>query len=98
MFSVNRKTSIKTLQMITGILSMSERIQILKPKWAMRYQQLSGMEKMLLPIVEEFIEKINIPARSKEIKADITKIFSADFGKEIAVIVKKKTNEIFDEL
>ena len=60
MFSVGKKSSYKTLQLLTGLPSMAMRIDILKSKWFYRYGFIEKDNNMLLPIIEKWAGKAGI--------------------------------------
>ena len=96
MFSVNRKTSIQTLQMISGILPMANRERILKLKWLNRYNNLEDDELMLLPKIENFVIKNGLMARNEEIYIQINDLLPRE-EKDIKTIIREYTNRVFED-
>ena len=60
LFNVNKKTSYKMLQVITGLTSMHVRIDILKAKWILRYNYIKENDYLLSPKIEKWCNEQGI--------------------------------------
>ena len=87
LFSVSTKSSYATLQIITGLISMNTRIEILKARWLARYNKLKNSEEMLLPKIEKWSEEIGIVSVMNKIVLESTlQITIENFREEIKTI------------
>lgn len=97
MFSVNKKSSTKTLELITGVFPMKARMKILKFKYKQRYLRMKNQDRMLLPIIETIVKHCNIMSRIEMIDTEISDVFSVDKVDDIKACIKQFTNASFED-
>ena len=95
MWSVSKKSSYKTIQLLTGLPSMGIRVGLLKSKWNHRYEFVKEDDLMLLPKIENWNLKHGIVTVMNQVLLNST-IQSEELSEKGCI--KKFSKEYFDTL
>ena len=95
MFSISRKSSLRILQQITGIVDMKIRVDILKYKWINRFKAIFDTEKLLVCVVEKWVKENNLIPHIDSIyeESPLNSVQNENCNEVIAIY----TREFFEE-